>query len=163
MSDHANVHIIAMADLFSDKLAESKVRLVAQNKKKGFSPIRNSETFVGSKAYLELLNNTDIDAVLISSPAYTHADYMEAVVLSGKHVYCEKPVSPVVAGCRKMEKTGERYDKKLSMTIGFQIRYATPYVQMVKRIHNGDIGKVLSVQLSYLATNSRVTDTSGKS
>ena len=58
MSENANVHIIAMADLFSDKLAESKVRLDAQNKKKGFLPIRNSETFVGSKAYLELLDIT---------------------------------------------------------------------------------------------------------
>jgi predicted dehydrogenase len=163
MSDHANIQIIAMADLFSDKLAESKLRLDAQNEKKGFSSIQNSETFVGSKAYLELLNNKDIDAVLISSPAYTHADYMEAAALSGKHIYCEKPVSPDVAGCRKMEKIGERYDQKLSMTIGFQIRYATPYVEMVKRIHNGDIGKILSVQLSYLAAQSRVTDTPGKS
>jgi myo-inositol 2-dehydrogenase/D-chiro-inositol 1-dehydrogenase len=68
-----------------------------------------------------------------------------------------------VAGCRKMEKVGERFDKKLSMTIGFQIRYATPYAQMIDRIHNGDIGKVLSVQLYYLATQIRVVDTLGKS
>ena len=112
---------------------------------------------------MELLNNKEVDAVLISSPAYTHADYMEAAALSGKHIYCEKPVSPDVAGCRKMEKVGERFDKKLSMTIGFQIRYATPYAQMIARIHNGDIGKVLSAQLYYLATQGRVVATPGKS
>ena len=49
------------------------------------------------------------------------------------------------------------------MTIGFQIRYATPYAQMVDRIHNGDIGKVLSVQLYYLSSQVRVVDTLGKS
>jgi len=163
MSDHANVNIVAMADLFSDKLASSKVSLDAQNEKKGFSSIANSNTYVGSNACNELLSNKDIDAVLISSPAYTHADFMEAAALSGKHIYCEKPVSPDVAGCRKMEKIGERFDKKLSMTIGFQIRYATPYVQMVERIHNGDIGKVLSVQLYYLSSRVRIADTSGKS
>lgn len=163
MSDNANVNIVAMADIFSDKLAGSKVKLDAQNKKKGFSSIAKSNTYIGSKAYMELLNNQEVDAVLISSPAYTHADYMEAAALSGKHIYCEKPVSPDVAGCRKMEKVGERFDKKLSMTIGFQIRYATPYSQMVERIHNGDIGKVLSVQLYYLATKTRVVDTPGKS
>ena len=163
MSNNANVNIVAMADLFSDKLASSKVRLDAQNKKKGFSSIAKSNTHVGSNACNELLSNKDIDAVLISSPAYTHADYMEAAALSGKHIYCEKPVSPDVAGCRKMEKIGERFDKKLSMTIGFQIRYATPYAQMVQRIHNGDIGKVLSVQLYYLSSYVGVVDTSGKS
>jgi myo-inositol 2-dehydrogenase/D-chiro-inositol 1-dehydrogenase len=163
MSTNANVNIIGMADLFSDKLASSKVKLDAQNKKKGFSAISNSNIHVGSNAYLELLNNKDIDAVLISSPAYTHAAYMEAAALVGKHIYCEKPVSPDVAGCRKMEKVGERFDKKLSMTIGFQIRYATPYVQMVERIHNGDIGKVLSVQLYYLSTKLDVVDATGKS
>ncbi len=163
MSDNANVNIVAMADLFSDKLESSKVKLDAQNKKKGLSSIAKSNTYVGSKAYMELLNNKDVDAVLISSPAYTHADYMEAAAISGKHIYCEKPVSPDVAGCRKMEKVGERFDKKLSMTIGFQIRYATPYAQMIDRIHNGDIGKVLSAQLYYLATQGRIVDTPGKS
>ncbi|MCK5703130.1 MAG: Gfo/Idh/MocA family oxidoreductase, partial [Cyclobacteriaceae bacterium] len=91
MSDNANVNIVAMADIFSDKLGSSKVKLDAQNKKKGLPSIANSNTYVGSNAYMELLNNKEVDAVLISSPAYTHADYMEAAALSGKHIYCEKP------------------------------------------------------------------------
>jgi len=163
MSDHANVNIVAMADLFSDKLASSKLKLDAQNIKMGMAAVAKSNTYVGPNAYMDLLYNQDVDAVLISSPAYTHADYMEAAAISGKHIYCEKPVSPDVAGCRKMEKVGERFDKKLSMTIGFQIRHATPYAQMVERIHNGDIGKVLSVHLSYLAAQGRVNDATGKS
>lgn len=163
MSQHTGIQIVAMADLFQDKLETSKKRLDAQNKKKGFPEIAPSSTYVGSKAYMQLLDNKDVDAVLISSPAYTHAGFMEAAASAGKHIYCEKPVSPDVAGCRKMEKVGERYDKKLSMTIGFQIRYATPYAQMVERIHNGDIGKVLSAQLYYLAGRIGVRDTPGKS
>ncbi len=163
MSRNANIHIVAMADLFRDKLDASKIRLDAQNKERGFPEIAESSTYVGSQAYLQLLDNKDVDAVLISSPAYTHADFMEATASAGKHVYCEKPVSPDVAGCRKMEKVGERYNKKLSMTIGFQIRYATPYARMVERIHRGDIGKVLSAQLYYLAGQTRVRDTPGKS
>ncbi|MCJ7716469.1 MAG: hypothetical protein MUO54_08115, partial [Anaerolineales bacterium] len=39
MSDNSNVNIVAMADIFSDKLGSSKVKLDAQNKKKGFSSI----------------------------------------------------------------------------------------------------------------------------
>ena len=163
MSQHTNTNIVAMADLFRDKLDAAKIQLDGKNKEKGFPEIAKSSTYVGSKSYMQLLDNKDVDAVLISSPAYTHADFMIAAAAAGKHIYCEKPVSPDVAGCRKMEKVGERFDKKLSMTIGFQIRYATPYAQMVERIHNGDIGKVLSVQLYYLSTQIRVVDTLGKS
>jgi len=163
MSQHANTNIVAMADLFQDKLDTSKIRLDATNREKGFPEIAKSATYVGSQAYLQLLDNKDVDAVLISSPAYTHADFMVAAADAGKHIYCEKPVSPDVAGCRIMEKVGERYDKQLSMTIGFQIRYATPYVQMVERIHKGDIGKILSAQFYYLAGRIRVRDTPGKS
>ncbi len=163
MSRNTNTNIVAMADLFRDKLDAAKIRLDAQNKESGFPEIDKSSTYVGSQAYLQLLENENVDAVLISSPAYTHADFMEAATSARKHVYCEKPVSPDVAGCRKMEKVGERYDKKLSMTIGFQIRYATPYAQMVERIHRGDIGKILSAQLYYLSAQIRVHDTPGKS
>jgi len=163
MSQHTNINITAMADLFRDKLDAAKIRFDAINKEKGVPEIAKSSTYVGSQSYLQLLENKEVDAVLISSPAYTHADFMEAATAAGKHVYCEKPVSPDVAGCRKMERVGERYDKTLSMTIGFQIRYATPYVQMVERIHRGDIGKVLSAQLYYLSAQTRVHDTPGKS
>jgi len=163
MSQNTNTSIVAMADLFRDKLDVAKIRLDAQNKERGFPEIAESSTYVGSQSYLHLLENKDVDAVLISSPAYTHADFMEAAAAASKHVYCEKPASPDVSGCRKIEKVGERYDKKLSMTIGFQIRYATPYVQMVERIHRGDIGKVLSAQLYYLSSRIRVRDTPGKS
>jgi predicted dehydrogenase len=163
MSRHTNINIVAMADLFQDKLDACKTRLDAINKEKGFAAIAASSTYVGSQAYKQLLENQDVDAVLISSPAYTHADFTAAAAEAGKHIYCEKPVSPDVAGCRKMALVGERYDKKLSMTVGFQIRYATPYVQMVERIHRGDIGKILSAQLYYLAGRTGVRDTPGKS
>ena len=163
MSEQTNINIIAMADLFRDKLNHSKKILDEQNIKKGFPVISGSSTYVGSKAYMQLLENKDVDAVQISSPAYTHADFLEAAAMAGKHIYCEKPVSPDVAGCRKAEHVGNLVNGKLSIVIGFQIRYATPYVEMVKRIQRGDIGEVLNVHLTYLATKPNVLDISGMS
>ncbi|MBK8884246.1 MAG: Gfo/Idh/MocA family oxidoreductase [Bacteroidales bacterium] len=163
MSDHTNINIIALADLFRDKLENSKKILDAQNIKKGFPAITKPYTYVGSKAFTQLLENKDIDAVQISSPAYTHADFFEAAAMAGKHIYCEKPVSPDVAGCRKVEHTGNLYNGKLSMVIGFQIRHATPYVEMVKRIQRGDLGDLLNVHLCYLATESAVGNLTGLS
>jgi predicted dehydrogenase len=152
-----------MADLFRDKLDTAKKLLDEQNSKKGFPAVAQQNTFVGSKAYLRLLENKDLDAVQISSPAYTHADFLEAAAMAGKHIYCEKPVSPDVAGCRKVEHVGNLVNGKLSIVIGFQIRHATPYVEMVKRIQRGDLGEILNVHLCYLATESSVGNTSGLS
>jgi predicted dehydrogenase len=163
MSEQTNINIIAMADLFEDKLANAKKLLDSQNKKKGFPVIEKSNTYIGSKAYLQLLENKNIDAVLISSPAYTHAEFLEAAALAGKHIYCEKPAAPDVAGCRKVEHVGNMVNGKLSIVIGFQIRYATPYVEMVKRIQQGDIGDVLNAHLCYLSTHSDVGNIEGMS
>ncbi|HAM10607.1 MAG: oxidoreductase [Bacteroidetes bacterium GWE2_41_25] len=163
MSANTNINIIAMADLFSDKLDACKKILDELNIKKGFSAVPKPNTYTGSKAYQQLLANKDVDAVLISSPAYTHAEYFEAAANAGKHIYCEKPAAPDVAGCRKVEHVGNLYNGKKSMVIGFQIRHATPYVQMVDRIQKGDIGEVLNVHLSYLATRLDPKDTKGMS
>jgi len=163
MSEHTNINIIAMADLFEDKLAAARKKLDDQNAKKGFPKIEKINTHTGSKCYLKLLENKDIDAVLISSPAYTHAEFLEAAAMAGKHVYCEKPAAPDVAGCKKIEHVGNLVNGKLSIVIGFQIRYASPYVEMVKRIQQGDIGDVLNAHLCYLSTHGSVRNIEGMS
>jgi myo-inositol 2-dehydrogenase / D-chiro-inositol 1-dehydrogenase len=156
MSANTNTNIIAMADLFEDKLQAAKSKLNELNAGKGFPEIKQSNIYQGSKAYLKLLENKDVDAVLISSPAYTHPGFMEAAVTAGKHVYCEKPVAPDVEGCKKVQQAGERLNGKLSVVIGFQIRYATPYVEMVKRIQRGDIGDVITAQLYYFSSGAEI-------
>lgn len=163
MSRNANIVIVAMADLFQDKLDASRKILNAQNKAKGFPEIPSSATYVGSRAYEKLLNNPDVDAVLVSSPAYTHADFMIAAVRAGKHVYCEKPVAPDVEGCRRVERIAQEYDGKLSMTFGFQIRRATPYRGFVDRISEGALGDILSAELHYFSSRSALNNRSGMS
>ena len=161
MSNHTNINVMAMADLFTDRLESSKKILDEQNIKKGFGAVAKQNTYLGSKAYRQLIENKDVDAVHISTPAYAHAAFLEAAVLAGKHVYCEKPVAPDVAGCRKVEHAGNLAGEKQSIVIGFQIRHATPYVEMVQRIQRGDIGEILNVHLCYLATESNVSSTAG--
>lgn len=39
--------------------------------------------------------------------------------------------------------------KDLSLVMGFQVRYSSAYAEMIRRIHNGDIGEVLTAQLYY--------------
>ena len=152
MSKHTNVNIVAMADLLPDQLQKGKVILDRLNAEKGFPAIQKTNIYQGSQAYLQLLANKDVDAVLISSPAYTHPEFLQAAIEANKHVYCEKPVAPDVEGCKRVERAGASVNGKLSVVVGFQIRHATPYVEMVKRIHRGDIGDVLNAQLYYFSS-----------
>lgn len=152
MSRNANVHIVALADLFEDQLQAAKVRVDQLNADKGFSAVKKSNIYRGAKAYLDLLHDKDVDAVLISSPCYTHPDFLEAAVVAGKHAYCEKPAAMDVAGCRQIEQLGHRLNGKLSIDVGFQVPHATPYAEMVKRVQQGDIGRIINVQLYYLAS-----------
>ena len=162
MSRNTNVNIISMADLFQDKLEEAKGKLNGLNASKKFGAIPKANIYQGSQAYLELINNKDVDAVLISSPAYTHPEFTEAAVKAGKHVYCEKPAALDVQGCERVAALGRQLHK-LSVVIGFQIRYATAYVEMVNRIRRGDIGDVVTAQLYYLSSGLPIKQTENMS
>lgn len=156
MSQNTDTNIIAIADLFEDKLQKAENTFNQLNAAKNFPALKKTNIYKGSKAFMRLLENKDVDAVLISTPAYAHVDIFEAAVNAGKHVYCEKPIAPDVDGCRRAEEIGEKLDGKLSMAIGFQIRHASPYVEMVKRIQRGDIGDIITVQLYYFSSGAEI-------
>ncbi|MCC5936864.1 MAG: Gfo/Idh/MocA family oxidoreductase [Lunatimonas sp.] len=151
MSKHTSIQIVAMADLFPDKLKEAKPKFDALNAAKGLAAVSDSHVFQGSQAYLRLLERADVDAVLISSPAYTHPEIVEAAVAAKKHFYCEKPAAMDVFGCRQIAAVGKEL-KNLSGVFGFQIRYATPYVELMQRIHAGAIGDIINAQLYYFSS-----------
>jgi myo-inositol 2-dehydrogenase / D-chiro-inositol 1-dehydrogenase len=162
MSKNANVNIIAMADIFEDKLKEKHPVYNELNAAKGLPAINSSNMYQGSKAFEKLLQNKDVDAVLISSPCYTHPEFLEAAIQAGKHVYCEKPVALDVAGVKRAERAAKGVTNK-SVTIGFQIRHATPYVELVKRIHNGEIGEIAAAQMYYISSRNEKVPVLGNS
>ncbi len=154
MVKHTSGQIIAMADLFDYQLEKANPIFNQLNIENGGVAIDKSKLYQGSQAFNKLVNDSDVDAVLVSSPAYTHPDFLDAAVMAGKHVYCEKPVSPDVEGCKKVIMSGEKAKGKVSVAVGFQIRHATPYVEMAKRIRRGDIGEIVNVQLYYISSGS---------
>lgn len=152
MVQNTSAVIVSMADLFTDKLEAAHPVFNKLNTAKGLPEIPKTDVHQGSKAYVALLNNKNVDAVLVSSPCYSHPGYVEAALLAGKHVYSEKPVAVDVAGCQQVIRLGEIVRGKLSLAIGFQIRFATAYMEMIKKIHNGDPGDIINVQLYYFSS-----------
>lgn len=163
MSENTNINIFALADIFDDKLIHAQKILNKYNANKGFADIQKENIYQGSDAYRKLLDNKDVDAVLISTPAYAHPEILEAAVAAGKHAYCEKPVAIDIEGCKQILRLSETINNKLSVVIGFQIRYATPYFEMVRRIQRGDIGDLISVQLYYFSSGVPIKPINGMS
>lgn len=151
MSKNANVNIIAMADIFEDRLKAQHSVYNALNAAKGLPAINASNMYKGADSFRRLLQNKDVDAVLISSPCFTHPEFLEAAIQAGKHVYCEKPLAVDVVGVQRAQNAAKGITNK-SVTIGFQIRHASPYAEMIKRIHDGQIGDVVNAQLYYFSS-----------
>ncbi len=148
MSRNNNVELYALADLFRDRIDKVLPHLNNLNKAKGLPNIAEKNIYVGKNAYKELLKDDNVDAVVIATPAYAHPFIFEAAVKAHKHVYCEKPAAPDAYGALRMIKAAQGV-KDRSLVMGFQVRHSSAYDEMIRRVHNGDIGKIVAAQLYY--------------
>src|SRR3979490_1286656 len=144
--------VVALADLFQDQLDKGKAHFDTLQQAKGYSPVDSAQLFVGPKAYQQIIASKEVDAIVIATPPYFHPGQLEACVAGGKHVYCEKPVAVDVPGALKVIEIGKRAEGKLSLDVGFQIRDCPPFVEMVQRIHNGALGKIICGEAHYFAS-----------
>jgi predicted dehydrogenase len=146
---HTDVRVVALMDLFDDRLGSTRERFDKIAEEKGYSKISPDHIFKGWRSYERLVQLKDVDIVLVTSPPYFHPDHLEAAVAAGKHAYVEKPVATDVYGCKRVIKAGQRANGKLSIHVGFQKRYSDAYRAVVEKIHNGEIGDVVLGQTYY--------------
>ena len=145
--------LTAIGDMFPDNLEAGRKELDAVSAKFGKPAVDAAHLFKGPKAYEALFASKDVDAVYIATPPFFHPMHGEAALAAGKHVYLEKPVGVDVPGAKKVMALGEvAKAKKLSLAVGFQIRHASAYVELAKRIHEGQIGQPVSGAIHYFAS-----------
>jgi len=155
--------VTAIGDIFQDNLDQGRERLSALSTKLGKPAIEPARMFKGLKAYEQLFASKDIDAVYVATPPFFHPDHLEAAIAANKHVYLEKPVAVDVPGAKRIIALGEKAKGKLSLAVGFQIRYASPYVLLEKRIREGQIGSMVSGEIHYFASKIGRPDFADKS
>jgi myo-inositol 2-dehydrogenase / D-chiro-inositol 1-dehydrogenase len=138
----ADVDLVAIADLFPDKMEEAKGVL-----KESLGPnykVPDDACFVGFDAYQKLLVNVDVDLVILTAPPGFRPAHLRAAAEAGKHVFAEKPVAVDAAGVRSVLETASSFDqKKLCAVVGTQRRHTPAYVETIKRIHDGAIGEIV--------------------
>jgi len=148
--DTGGARVVALADMFQDQLDTARAKFDKLQQAKGFSAVDSSQLFVGPNAVHEIAASKEVDAIVVATPPFFHPQHLEAVVAAGKHVYLEKPVAVDVPGAKKVIEIGKRAEGKLSLDVGFQIRDCPPFVEMVRRIHSGALGKIACGEAYYL-------------
>ena len=132
-------NLVAVADYFQDHADEAgaKFNVPAANR------------YTGLSGYRKLLEQK-LDAVVIESPPYFHPEQAAAGIDAGKHVYLAKPIAVDVPGCLTVAESGKKATaKKLCFQVDFQTRANKLYQEAVKAVHDGEIGKIVSVEANY--------------
>ncbi len=143
-----NVRLTAMCDLFPDRLETSKRNL--QKAIGAKYDVKDDQCFSGFDGYKQLLA-TDVDVVLLCTPPHFRPMQLKAAIEAGKHVFCEKPVAVDGPGCRKVaEATALAKEKDLSIVSGLCWRYDLGVSETAKRIQDGAIGDIITIQPNYL-------------
>ena len=150
--DTGNARVTALADMFQDQLDAGRDAFNKMQQPKGYAALDSSQLFLGPKAFEQIAASKEVDAIVIATPPYFHPLHLEAVVAAGKHVYLEKPVAVDVPGAKKVMEIGKRAGGKLSLDVGFQIRDCPPFVELVKRIHGGALGKIICGESYYFSS-----------
>ncbi|MHB1037465.1 MAG: Gfo/Idh/MocA family protein [Pirellulales bacterium] len=134
-------NIVAAADYFQDRVDGLGGRF-------GVKP---EMRFTGLSGYRRLVEQK-LDAIVVESPPYFHPEQAAAGVEAGKHVYVAKPIAVDVPGCNTIESSGRKAtEKKLCFQVDFQTRADEFYIEALKRVQAGAIGKFAFGESSYHA------------
>jgi predicted dehydrogenase len=139
LAKNGHYNVVGLADYFQDRVDEAGAKLNVPSDKR----------FTGLSGYKRLLEEK-VDAVAIESPPYFHPEQAAAAVEAGKHVYLAKPIAVDVPGCQSVGESGRKAtEKKLAFQVDFQTRAMPSYQEVVSRVHNGGIGKLVTVYAEY--------------
>ena len=129
LEGNPNVEVMAMGDVFEDRL-ERSIRRLKEDPKLD-AGIRQRVTvdaehrFVGFDAFKKVLAS-GIDIVILATPPGYRPEHFEAAIDAGKHVFCEKPFGTDPVGVRRfMAAAKKSEERKLTVKSGAQRRSQT--------------------------------------
>ncbi|MCP5115046.1 MAG: Gfo/Idh/MocA family oxidoreductase, partial [bacterium] len=99
-----------------------------------------------TKRYEEVLNNSEVDAVVLATPDHWHKKMVIDSLEAGKHVYIEKPMTWSVAEGLDIIQAVERTGKTLQ--VGSQHKTSALTEKAREIVANGDLGKVTMVRMA---------------
>jgi myo-inositol 2-dehydrogenase / D-chiro-inositol 1-dehydrogenase len=137
-----NLQVVALADLFQDKIDKCKTRLESKFQQK----IAPERMYVGFDGYKKLIDS-DVDLILIATPPFFRPIHFDYAVEAKKNIFMEKPVGVDPVSIRALLASAEKSKAyNLSVVTGTQRRHQRQYLENYTHIKNGAIGKIVSAR-----------------
>lgn len=124
-----DLELVALCDRNAEKLAAASVKFGI--------PSANAYTELGP-----LYSRGDIDAVIICTPASTHAEVALKAAKAGKHAFVEKPLAISAGEARDV--TSAFNDAGLRLAVGYYLEFMPHHKYVREGIRSGKIGQVIS-------------------
>jgi predicted dehydrogenase len=146
--------LVAMADVFTDKLSDSYKYLTRKDSAvAGQVDVPEHRKFIDFEAYkkaMDCLRPGDV-VMLTTPPAFRWVHFTYAIQ-KGLNVFMEKPVAVDGPSARRMFKLGEEAKKQnLKVGVGLMCRHCAVRHELFKRIKEGQIGDLVLLRAYRLA------------
>src|SRR5207302_1399755 len=138
--------LVAMADVFDDRLKSSYKTITKQLAKKVEVP--DDRKFIGFDAYKKALDCLRPgDVVIFATPPAFRWVHFGAAIQKGINVFMEKPVTVDGPSTRKLLELAEESEKRnLKVGVGLMCRHCAARRELFDRIKSGQIGELLLLQ-----------------
>jgi len=142
-NDLGPVKLVAMADVFEDRLQGALSNLSKQHK--DHVKVDKESQFIGFDAYKKAIAMADV--VILTTPPGFRPMMFEEAIAQGKHVFMEKPVATDAAGVNRVLAAAKiAKEKNIKVGVGLQRHHSKGYIETIKRIHDGAIGDITSAR-----------------
>lgn len=140
------VKLIAMADVFPDRIQRSLTALSEIEELADLIDVPAERQFTGFDSYKRALE-TDADIVLLTTPPAFRPLHYAAAVAAGKHVFMEKPCCVDGPGFRTLMEANAKADQAgLKVVVGLQRRHQKSYIEGIQKVHDGEIGDIILIR-----------------
>jgi predicted dehydrogenase len=123
--------LFALCDLDEDRIAKFVK----------YCELTNARTFSDPTAFFAC---PEMDAVIITTPDFTHLDVARQAFAAGKHVYLEKPLDVTAERCREIMRLQQRSGKVAY--VGFNLRAAATRIKMKELLQQQVLGQILHIE-----------------
>jgi len=145
LTPNGPVKLVAMADLFPDKLQSAYRSIKSQHG--DLVDVPSGRQFSGLDAYRKVLE-CELDLVILATPPGFRPLHFEAAVSAGKHVFMEKPVATDALGVRRLLAAHDEAKKRnLLVAVGLQRHHEKKYRETIQRLWDGAIGEIVCLRV----------------
>ncbi|HEY4662254.1 MAG TPA: Gfo/Idh/MocA family oxidoreductase [Candidatus Humimicrobiaceae bacterium] len=134
-------------DVYYDYIKNSEITAIVDNDIKKAKNLANKYNLKENSVFKNLkdaVKNTEIDAVVITTPTFTHPDYVIEAAKDKIHVFCEKPMAITIKDCDRMIKACS--NKRVILQIGFMRRFDPGFLYAKDLLDKGTIGRPIIIK-----------------